>query len=210
MSLPAPCSTDRRRQRQPPHIERAPILPLRARKLYAEIMLEDGSRICRRMLVTSPGPQEGTTFTTLTLAQFVAAAGRRVLVIECDMRSPSFESILAVKRTAGLADVLRGTIAARNAVTTTTNPNFDVIVAGAAARDSTELLMSRHMSELLLWSQAYDLVLLDCPACNVLTDARGGSRACFVACDGGVRPSPMSPPARRDCVLPAARSWPWS
>ena len=60
------------------------------RKLYAEIMLEDGSRTCRRMLVTSPGPQEGTTFTTLALAQFVAAAGRRVLVIECDMRSPSF------------------------------------------------------------------------------------------------------------------------
>jgi polysaccharide biosynthesis transport protein len=141
------------------------------RKLYAEVMLEEGSRICRRMLVTSPGPREGTIFTTLALAQFVAAAGRRVLVIECDMRSPSFESILAVKRTAGLTDVLRGTIAARNAVTTTANPNFDVIVAGEAALDSTELLMSRHMSELLLWSQAYDLVLLDCPACNVLMDA---------------------------------------
>jgi len=141
------------------------------RKLYAQIMLEDCGRGSRRVLITSPGPKEGKTLTTLALAQFAASAGRRVLVIECDMRRPAFETVLGVKRSATLGDVLRGTIGVGDAVTTTSNPRLDVIVAGDPTSDSTEFLMSHHLAELLLWARTYDLVLLDSPACNVVMDA---------------------------------------
>jgi polysaccharide biosynthesis transport protein len=140
------------------------------RKLYAGIMLEEGGRLSRRILITSPAPNGGKTLTTLAFAQFVASTGRRVLAIECEMRRPTFEAVLGVKRSAGLSDVLRGTVEARNAVTSTAIPNLHVIVAGEPALDSTELLMNHHMSELLLWAQSYDLVLLDSPACNALMD----------------------------------------
>jgi succinoglycan biosynthesis transport protein ExoP len=140
------------------------------RKLYAAIVLENG-RVSRRILVTSPGPKEGKTFTTLALAQFVAGTGRRVIAIECDMRSPSFETALNVKGPSGLADVLRGVVQARDAVIKTANPNLDVIVAGRPTIESTELLMSHHLSELLLWVQGYDLVLLDGPPCSTTMDS---------------------------------------
>jgi succinoglycan biosynthesis transport protein ExoP len=117
------------------------------------------------------GPKEGKTFTTLALAQFVAGTGRRVIAIECDMRSPSFETALNVKGPSGLADVLRGVVQARDAVIKTANPNLDVIVAGRPTIESTELLMSHHLSELLLWVQGYDLVLLDGPPCSTTMDS---------------------------------------
>jgi capsular exopolysaccharide synthesis family protein len=143
----------------------------RLRKLYAAIMLGDAGRMSRRILITSPGPKEGKTFTTLALARFAAATGRRVIAIECDMRSPSFEAALNIKGSLGLADVLRGKVPARDAVIKTANPDLDVIVAGAPTIESTELLMSHHLSELSLWVQSYDLVLIDSPACNGVMDA---------------------------------------
>jgi Mrp family chromosome partitioning ATPase len=87
------------------------------------------------------------------------------------MRSPSFETALNVKGPYGLADVLRGTVQARDAVIKTGNPNLDVIVAGRATSESTELLMGHPLSELLLWAQGYDLVLLDSPPCNTAMDS---------------------------------------
>lgn len=141
------------------------------RKLYAELLLDEGGRKSRRILITSPGAKEGKTFTTLALAQFAAATGRRVLVIECDMRHPTIEGVLGLKRTAGLADLLRGTTQPWDAVLKTATPNLDVIVAGDPTVNSTELLMGHQMSELLLWAQGYELVLLDSPPANVLMDA---------------------------------------
>jgi succinoglycan biosynthesis transport protein ExoP len=141
------------------------------RKLHAALVLAGGSRKFRTILVTSPASREGKTFTTLALAQFVAATGRRVLAVECDMRCPTFESALALDIPFGLADVLRGTIQPRNAVITTATPNLDVIPAGHSTADSTELLMGKSMSELLLWAQGYDLVLIDSPPSDIVMDA---------------------------------------
>jgi polysaccharide biosynthesis transport protein len=76
-----------------------------------------------------------------------------------------------VKRTAGLADVLRGNTQPWDAVLKTATANLDVIVAGDPTVDSTELLMGHQLSELLLWAQGYELVLLDSPPANVLMDA---------------------------------------
>jgi succinoglycan biosynthesis transport protein ExoP len=142
------------------------------RKLYSELVAAAAGRNLRRILVTSAGPKEGKTFTTLALARFVAAAGRRVLVIDCDLRCPTFEPALGLRGRLGLTDILRGTVQARQAVTKTADPNLDVIVAGDPTVESTELLLGRHMSELLLWAQSYDLVLLDSPPVNALSDAR--------------------------------------
>lgn len=142
------------------------------RKLYSELVVSGSGRNLRRILVTSAGAKEGKTFTTLALARFAAAAGRRVLVIDCDLRCPTFEPALGLQGRVGLADILRGRVQARQAVMKTADPNFDVIVAGDPTVESTELLLGRHMSELLLWTQSYDLVLLDSPPVNALTDAR--------------------------------------
>lgn len=141
------------------------------RKLYAGIVLAGRNERFRTILVTSPGPREGKTFTTLALAQLVAATGRRVLVVECDMRCPTFVAALDLPTSPGLTAVLRGTILPRDAVVRTTIPNLDAIPAGPPTTDSTELLIGKHMSELLRWAETYDFVLLDSPPSDMLMDA---------------------------------------
>ena len=78
------------------------------RSLYAQIVLAGVDGKMRTILVTSSKPQEGKTFTTLALAHFAAASGRKVLAIECDLRCPSFRNGLAVRSSPGLSEVLDG------------------------------------------------------------------------------------------------------
>lgn len=121
-------------------------------------------RAPRTILLTSPGPVEGTSFTTLALAQYVASTGRRVLVIDCNLRRPTFESALDVRAPFGLTDTLRGIITPRQAAVTTELATLDQVSAGRPAGDATELLARPQLPELITWAQQYDLVLLDGPS----------------------------------------------
>ena len=134
------------------------------RQLADGLSAADGGRAPRSMLVTSPGPVEGTSFTTLALAQYVASTGRRVLVIDCNLRRPVFESALGLRAPFGLTDTLRGLITPRQATVTTELATLDQVSAGRPAPDATELLSRPQLPELITWAQQYDLVLLDGPS----------------------------------------------
>jgi len=118
----------------------------------------------RTILVTSSGPGEGKSFTTLALAQYAASTGRRVLVVDCDLRQPTFEAALGLRHPFGLSDALRGTVTPREATMTTELATLDQISAGPPATDASELLARPQLPQLLLWAQKYDLVLLDGPS----------------------------------------------
>ena len=68
--------------------ERSPVVQDALRSLHARLVLTGFGGSHRKLLVTSAEPNEGKTFTVLALAQLVAAGGRSVLVIECDLRRP--------------------------------------------------------------------------------------------------------------------------
>lgn len=151
---------------------RDPLMQQVLRNLGARLMLAGTDGRSRAILVTSAAPGEGKSFTALALAQLSAAGGRRVLVVECDLRRPVFEGALGLPGGPGLGGVLRGEILPREAVTATDTPNLDAIAAGAPTSESTELLMGARMADLLLWAKRYDLVLLDSPPANMLMDAQ--------------------------------------
>ncbi|MDC7787137.1 polysaccharide biosynthesis tyrosine autokinase [Rhodoplanes sp. TEM] len=161
--LPLPAALDK--ARRDPHLQDA------LRKLYAGIVLAGSNERFRTILVTSSGPAEGKTFTTLALAQLVAATGRRVLVMECDMRRPTIATALDLTGGPGMTAVLSGKFPLREAVVRSGIPNLDVIPAGRPTSTSTELLMSKTMVEALRFAEAYDLVLIDSPPADVLMDA---------------------------------------
>ncbi|HEY8332527.1 MAG TPA: CpsD/CapB family tyrosine-protein kinase, partial [Tardiphaga sp.] len=139
------------------------------RDLAAGLMPEVTPAACRKILVTAPGAGEGKTFLTLALAQHLAIAGRRVLAVECDLRTPRFEAALALVGGRGLQAVLLGDAQPRDVVVRTATPNLDVIAAGPAS-SQFELLRRKQLSDLLLWSQSYDVVLVDGPIPAVLMD----------------------------------------
>lgn len=137
--------------------------------LAAGLMLRARAGACQKILVTAPGAGEGKTFLTLALAQHLAVAGRRVLAVECDLRTPRFEAALALAGGRGLQAVLLGDAQPSDVVVRTAIPNLDVIAAGPAS-SQFDLLRRRQLSDLLLWSQSYEVVLVDGPIPAVLMD----------------------------------------
>jgi uncharacterized protein involved in exopolysaccharide biosynthesis len=116
-----------------------------------------------RILVTSPAQGEGRTVTTLALARHLAAAGCRVLAVECDFSRPAFAQALAVGTGPGLSEVLAGSVGVRDAVKRTGDPNLDVLVAGGAIPKAAGKLFSKGPLALLARVGSYDAVLIDGP-----------------------------------------------
>ncbi len=152
--------------------QRSPLVQDALRMLHARLVLMGLGTANRKILITSAEPREGKTFTCLALAQLIAESGRRVLVIECDLRRPSFAAALGLRDGPGLSDVLRGDVTAADAVQQTRTALLNALPAGRPCAESTELLMGRRMAEMLHGANGYDLVLLDSPPSEVLMDAR--------------------------------------
>jgi Mrp family chromosome partitioning ATPase len=117
----------------------------------------------RRIVVTSPGPGEGRTFTTLALANHAAATGCRVLAVECDLQRPAFERALSISTKSGLVDVMKGAISVRDAVVHTGNARLDVLMAGSVSSKAADQLSEKNLAQLLSVFRSYDVVLIDTP-----------------------------------------------
>src|SRR5579883_869956 len=121
------------------------------RKALGELM--QGLRIGegepgRRIVVTSPASGEGRTLTTLALAHHAAAAGYRVLAVECDLQQPAFARALSLPDRPGLLGVLAGALPIRDAVTQTGNPKLDVLMAGGASTRAADRLVRKSLAQL--------------------------------------------------------------
>lgn len=142
------------------------------RKLYATLMLAHARQRLKTLLVTSTDAEEGKTFTALALAQFAAASGRRVLVIECDLRRPKFAASLPLQQQPGLVEYLSGSANAADILQASGINGLHVIPAGSSHIGSTELLFGSRFGDLLRATDAYDLVIIDSPPSEILMDAR--------------------------------------
>ena len=139
------------------------------RVLHARLALAGFGTRWRSLLVTSEVSGEGKTFLTLALARFARAAGRRVLVIESDLRRPFLASALNGPPSPGLTGYLEG--GAVDVVQLAALPGVDVILSGEPSQSSTELFTGPRFAELLEWASRYDLVLIDSAPVGLLMDA---------------------------------------
>ena len=140
------------------------------RSLYTRTILLGGPARPRTVLMTSANPGEGKSFLTLAMAQFSAATGQRVLVVEGDLRQPGFRNSLGLAEGPGLVEILRDS-AAYGDVVRKTKYGYDVVMAGTPTVASTELLSNGRMKAFLDWTRdRYDLVLIDSPPAQALMD----------------------------------------
>jgi capsular exopolysaccharide synthesis family protein len=132
----------------------------------------------RIIAITAARPAEGKSMLTISLARSAQIGGERVLAIECDARQPSFHQRLGTPASAqtGLLDILRGDAEWRDTVREDRLTGMAYITAGRPVRIGTDLLglfMSDTMRRLLSdVRDSYDLVLLDCPPAEAMTEAR--------------------------------------
>lgn len=126
---------------------------------------------CRSVLLLSAFAGQGRSFTAMALATAAADAGRSVLLVEADMRGPQLGVAFGVHPRVVLQDVLEGRAGPQAALIRLDAPGVDVIAAGPAAAEPTELLAGPGMESLLEWAKSYDLVVFDSPALDRHMDA---------------------------------------
>ena len=124
------------------------------------------------LLVTSASPSEGKSTTALALARNFAQMGKRVLLIEADLRNPSLHKSLGIRAEIGLSNLLAGAHSITEAVQDTEQTALKVILAGPLPPNPAELLSgSKLVSLLTIASQHYDQVIIDGPPVMGIADA---------------------------------------
>lgn len=126
--------------------------------------------------ITSSSQGEGKSTTSINLAISYAQLGKKVLLIDTDMRLPTIASRLHIKedekQKSGLSHLLIGECTEEEAVHRLEEDQIYVITAGRIPADPTRLLSSVEMESLLKrLKESYDIVILDCPPINVVVDA---------------------------------------
>ncbi len=131
---------------------------------------------CRIIGVTSAQPSEGKSTIALNLAYSIAELGKKVLLVDADMRRPSIHVKANVVRTPGLSDLLgsSNSISAsiREYKSSKNETSFDIIPGGNIPSNPSELLTSRRMETLLQTLRtAYDVIVVDLPPVGAVIDA---------------------------------------
>lgn len=135
---------------------------------------------CHVIGITSSFQGEGKSITAINLSYTLAEANNRVLLIEGDMRIPNFSNRLNLKKTPGLSNLLAGLDSISDAIQRiafrrSSNPEpvkFDVITSGNIPPNPSELMQSQRMQQLIdTLKEFYDIIIIDLPPINVVTDA---------------------------------------
>ena len=114
------------------------------------------------LLVTSPHSGDGKTTAASNLAISFALAGRRVLLIDADLRSPSLDKVHGLRREHGLSHLLQDLLPLHQVVQRSKIENLEVITVDPEVPNPGELLSSPRLKELLDEArQTYDVILLD-------------------------------------------------
>lgn len=123
------------------------------------------------VMMTSPHPGDGKSTTVANLAISLAQAGKKVLLIDSDLRRPVVAGLFGVDEHPGLADVLSGKLNFLQVIHKSDVENLDIIPHGMDTSEPAELLQSNRMDLLLQTArQAYDLVLIDAPPLLAVAD----------------------------------------
>lgn len=141
---------------------------LRSRIVHAGRM--DNVRV---VAVTSALPGEGKSSIALCLARVAALAGRRVMLVDCDLRRRSLNHLLSIEPQVGILQVLRGEAAWREVAGRDEVSGAEVLPAAGESSTVEDVFGSAAMRDLIdNLSAAFDLVILDCPPVLTLAEVR--------------------------------------
>ncbi len=146
--------------------------------------IQFSGRDIKTIMFTSCFPNEGKSDTLIQLAKEIGKAGKKVLLIDADIRKSTFIRRYHVRQAVkGLSQYLSGQVEQLGIYYSTNFENMDMIFAGPMAPNPSELLEERAFDELLATArQVYDYVLIDTPPVLEITDASIVARKC----DGAV------------------------
>ena len=143
------------------------------RTLRTSLTLQNNN--LQRLIVTSPEPGDGKTTISSNLSTCFAQAGKRVLMLDADMRRPGLTRMMGMQGQEGMSDLLRETLPIKEVVEEVIQSSgiegLDIISSGPRPTNPSELLSNHRMSELLDWASAnYDMIIIDSPPILAASD----------------------------------------
>ncbi|EIK51652.1 tyrosine-protein kinase [Stutzerimonas stutzeri TS44] len=124
------------------------------------------------LMITGPSPTVGKSFVTTNLAAVIAQSGKRVLLVDADMRKGYLHKVMRADGERGLSDILSGRVTLFDAIQKTQLNNLHVISHGQLPPNPSELLMHENFARFVKEiSTMYDLVIFDTPPILAVTDA---------------------------------------
>ncbi|HET60260.1 MAG TPA: polysaccharide biosynthesis tyrosine autokinase [Chloroflexi bacterium] len=140
------------------------------RRLRTNVFAPSQHQEYRSFLITSPVPDDGRSTITANLAIITGQSGRRVIVVDADLRNPMQHKIFKVDNEVGLNDVLIAGTPVEDAIQSTAYQNVDILPSGAAPLNPEALDSAEMKSVISHLSNKYDAVLIDAHSSFSVTD----------------------------------------
>lgn len=128
---------------------------------------------CQVVMFTSSAMSEGKSTVSANVAVTWAQAGKKVLLIDADLRRPTVQATFRKLNLDGVTTVLTGKTTAEQVVEDTYVNNLSVITSGPVPPNPSELLNSKRMGQLIDWSREnFDIIVLDAPPVLAVSDVQ--------------------------------------
>ena len=142
---------------------------LRSLRTALQFAMLDASS--NRIIITGATPGVGKSFVSANFAALLAGTGKRVVLVDADLRKGHLNQYFGTTRARGLSEVVAGTLQLADAIRPSGLPNLDLITTGVLPPNPAELMMSANLATALQQlSTQYDLVIVDTPPVLVAAD----------------------------------------
>lgn len=143
------------------------------RTLRTNIQFSSIDKEISSIVITSSGPGEGKSTVSVNTAMTMAQSGKKVLLVDCDLRKPKVHTFFRLFNGQGLTNILSEGLDIKEAVyEPDMEKNLHVLTAGPIPPNPAELLGSRRMKKFVKESETiYDMIILDSPPVGLVTDS---------------------------------------
>ena len=126
----------------------------------------------KKILLTSSISGEGKSFITANLGVSLALIGKKVVIIELDLRKPKLSDAFNISRTKGISNYFIGDMEAEEIIKSTETANLFLIPSGPIPPNPSELILNGRLAELLVYLEShFDYIIVDTAPVNPVTDA---------------------------------------
>lgn len=141
------------------------------RSIRTNLQFISNEKDSKIIAVTSTISGEGKTFNAINLAGVIAFSGKKVVIIDLDMRKPKIHLGFNVENNHGISTLLIGKDVAEDCIIHSSLANLDFITAGPIPPNPAELIINPRMDELLDFLKSkYDIIIIDLPPVGIVSD----------------------------------------
>ncbi|WP_298841023.1 CpsD/CapB family tyrosine-protein kinase [Clostridium sp.] len=143
------------------------------RTLRTNIQFSSLDKELQTIAVTSSGSGEGKSTVIANLAITMAESGKKVILVDCDLRKPSIHKKMGISNALGLTNVLVQDVKKEDCMVKTEVDNLLILTSGPIPPNPAELLGSKKMRAFIeALKDEFDLILIDAPPVLAVTDAQ--------------------------------------